>query len=173
MIAIKPEDIQALIQTFERSSSQDMRLSTEGFELRLSKNPNGPSQRWERDAHQRAPMGAGVEPTPSRSTPSPTPTGADTAAPPTASAPASAPPGHAFVRAVNLGTFYRAPKPGVPNYVEIGARVDAETEVCLIEVMKLFTPLCAGIAGTVREVLVKDSQLVEFDQPLFLIELNA
>lgn len=86
---------------------------------------------------------------------------------------AEPPAGHAYVRAANLGTFYRAPKPGAENYVEIGSRVTEETEVCLIEVMKLFTPSIAGVAGTVREVLVKDSMLVEFDQPLFLVELDA
>ena len=59
-----------------------------------------------------------------------------------------------LVRAPNLGTFYRAPKPGAAPYVAIGQKVEAETEVCLIEVMKLFTSVCAGVAGTVREVLV-------------------
>ena len=48
-----------------------------------------------------------------------------------------------------------------------------DTEVCLIEVMKLFTPLIAGVQGIVREVYVTDGALVEFDQPLFLIELDA
>ena len=74
------------------------------------------------------------------------------------------------VRAPNLGTFYRAPKPGAPPYVAVGQRVEAATEVCLIEVMKLFTSVRAGVAGTVREMLVEDAELVEFDQPLFLIE---
>ena len=173
MIAIKPEDIQALIQTFERSSSQEMRVSADGFELRLSKNPNGPSQRWERDAAPRAPTAPGVVSTPSGTFVSPAPPKANIAAQPAASVAPTAPAGHSFVRAANLGTFYRAPQPGAPNYVEIGTRVDDETEVCLIEVMKLFTPLCAGIAGTVREVLAKDTQLIEFDQPLFLVELDA
>ena len=76
----------------------------------------------------------------------------------------------AVVRAPNLGTFYRAPKPGAPPYVAVGQKVEAATEVCLIEVMKLFTSVRAGVAGTVREVLAEDAQLVEFDQPLFLIE---
>ena len=76
----------------------------------------------------------------------------------------------AAVRAPNLGTFYRAPKPGAPPYVAVGQKVEASTEVCLIEVMKLFTSVRAGVTGTVREVLAEDAQLVEFDQPLFLIE---
>ena len=51
------------------------------------------------------------------------------------------------VRAPNLGTFYRAPKPGAAPYVSVGQKVDAETEVCLIEVMKLFTYVLAGVSG--------------------------
>ena len=74
------------------------------------------------------------------------------------------------VRAPNLGTFYRAPKPGAVPYVSVGQKVDADTEVCLIEVMKLFTNVLAGVAGTVRQILVGDMELVEYDQPLFLVE---
>jgi acetyl-CoA carboxylase biotin carboxyl carrier protein len=54
--------------------------------------------------------------------------------------------------------------------VSIGQKVTPDTEMCLIEVMKLFTSVRAGVAGTVREVCVEDTQLVEFDQPLFLVE---
>ncbi len=77
------------------------------------------------------------------------------------------------VRATTLGTFYRAPKPGAPPYVSVGDKVDADTEICLLEVMKLFTAVRAGVAGIVREILVRDSEVVEFDQPLFLIEPAA
>jgi acetyl-CoA carboxylase biotin carboxyl carrier protein len=74
------------------------------------------------------------------------------------------------VRAPNLGTFYRAPKPGAEPYVSVGQKVEADTELCLIEVMKLFTNVLAGVAGTVQQILVEDTELVEYDQPLFLIE---
>ena len=51
------------------------------------------------------------------------------------------------MRAPNLGTFYRAPKPGAPPYVSVGQRVEPTTELCLIEVMKLFTSVAAGVTG--------------------------
>ena len=60
------------------------------------------------------------------------------------------------VRAPNLGTFYRSPKPGAPPYVQVGQRVEPSTEVCIIEVMKLFTSVHAGFRGVVRQVLVED-----------------
>jgi acetyl-CoA carboxylase biotin carboxyl carrier protein len=86
---------------------------------------------------------------------------------------ADAPAGWTIIKAPSLGTFYRAPKPGAPVFTDIGARVTGDTELCLIEVMKLFTTLRAGISGTVAEIYAKDGDLVEFDQPLFLIEPHA
>ncbi|WP_225008855.1 acetyl-CoA carboxylase biotin carboxyl carrier protein [Novosphingobium percolationis] len=76
------------------------------------------------------------------------------------------------VCAPNLGTFYRAPKPGSAPFVEVGQRVHAETEICLLEVMKLFTSVKAGKAGTIRRVCVEDGVLVEGGQVLFLVEAD-
>ena len=77
------------------------------------------------------------------------------------------------VRAPNLGTFYRAPKPGAPAYVEVGQVIDADTEVCLIEVMKLFTPVKSGVKGTVRQIVVNDGTMVEYEQILVIVEPAA
>lgn len=74
------------------------------------------------------------------------------------------------VDAPNLGTFYRSPKPGAPPFVEVGQRVEVGTEVCLIEVMKLFTSVQAEVAGTVRHIAVADAELVEGGQALIYIE---
>jgi len=68
-----------------------------------------------------------------------------------------------------LGTFYRAPAPGATPFVEIGAQVEPETTVCLIEVMKMMNSIRAGVAGTVAEILVDNADLVEEGQPLFRI----
>lgn len=73
------------------------------------------------------------------------------------------------VSAPNLGTFYRAPKPGAANYVEIGSRVKAGDELCLIEVMKLFTAVRADVDGVIHSVLVEDGGMVEGGQPLFAL----
>lgn len=69
-----------------------------------------------------------------------------------------------------LGTFYRAPAPGEPPYVEPGDVVDADTVIGLIDVMKLFTQIPAGVAGRVVEIVARDAVLVEYGQPLVLIE---
>jgi acetyl-CoA carboxylase biotin carboxyl carrier protein len=60
-----------------------------------------------------------------------------------------------------LGTFYRAPQPGAPPFVDIGSRVDQDTVVAIIETMKLMNPVYAGITGTVSEICLDDGQFAE------------
>ena len=73
------------------------------------------------------------------------------------------------VVAPNLGTFYRSPKPGAPPFVEVGSKVSVGTEVCLIEVMKLFTSVTAGTSGTIVRICAEDSELVAAGQVLFYL----
>ena len=72
-----------------------------------------------------------------------------------------------------VGTFYRAPAPGEQPFVEVGQPVEATDTVCLIEVMKLFNSLQAGVDGEVAAILVDNEALVEYDQPLVLIRPRA
>jgi biotin carboxyl carrier protein len=69
-----------------------------------------------------------------------------------------------------LGTFYRTPKPGSPPFVEVGAVVGEEDPVCIIEVMKLFNTVRAGVRGRIAGICAEQGQLVEFQQTLFLVE---
>jgi acetyl-CoA carboxylase biotin carboxyl carrier protein len=75
----------------------------------------------------------------------------------------------ALVRAPMVGTFYQAKEPGAPPFVEVGATVTADATVCLVEVMKLFHSVPAGVAGTVEQIFVSDAQVVEYGQPLIAI----
>ena len=74
------------------------------------------------------------------------------------------------VRAPLLGTFYRAPKPGAPPFVEVGADVEPETVIGIIEVMKLMNAVRAGTHGVVREIRARDGTLVEYGETLLLID---
>lgn len=74
------------------------------------------------------------------------------------------------VRAPMLGTFYRAPTPGAPPYVQVGDVVGQSDTVGLIDVMKLFTPITAGVAGRVVEIFAENATIVEYGQALLLIE---
>jgi biotin carboxyl carrier protein len=77
------------------------------------------------------------------------------------------------IKAPVLGMFYRRPEPTQPPYVEEGSQVDEDTTVALIEVMKMFTPVKAGIKGTVRRICVENGSLIEFEQDLFMIEPSS
>ena len=69
-----------------------------------------------------------------------------------------------------VGTFYQAPSPDSPAYVKVGDKVSEESIVCIVEAMKLFNEIEAEIKGEIVEILVKDGQLVEYGQPLFLVK---
>ena len=69
-----------------------------------------------------------------------------------------------------VGTFYESPAPDANPYVTVGSTVRPDTTVCLIEAMKVFTEINSGVTGTIVEVLAKNGQAVEFDQPLFRVE---
>ncbi len=69
-----------------------------------------------------------------------------------------------------VGTFYAAPSPEDPAYIEVGNKVTNDTVVCIVEAMKLFNEIEAEIEGEIVEILVEDGQLVEYGQPLFLVK---
>jgi len=68
-----------------------------------------------------------------------------------------------------LGTFYRAQAPGAPPFVDVGTRVEPDTVVCLIEVMKMMNSVPAGVLGTIIEVCAENAELVENGAPLFQV----
>jgi acetyl-CoA carboxylase biotin carboxyl carrier protein len=72
-----------------------------------------------------------------------------------------------------VGTFYSAPAPEAPPYVEIGTRVVKGQTLCILEAMKLMNELEAEFAGTVREIAVANAEPVEYGQLLFRIEPDA
>lgn len=69
-----------------------------------------------------------------------------------------------------VGTFYRAPAPGVDPYVLEGDKVVKGTVLCLIEAMKLMNEIEAEVSGKVHSILVENAQPVEYGQPLFLLD---
>jgi acetyl-CoA carboxylase biotin carboxyl carrier protein len=73
------------------------------------------------------------------------------------------------IRAPMLGTFFRAPAPGEAPFVEVGTRVNADDTVCLLEVMKLFNSVKAGVDGVVQSICVENGAMVEYDQVLVTI----
>jgi acetyl-CoA carboxylase biotin carboxyl carrier protein len=74
------------------------------------------------------------------------------------------------IKAPMVGTFYRAPSPEAPPYVEVGQMVEPGQVICVIEAMKLMNEIKSEIKGKVLEVLVDNTEPVEFGQSIFLIE---
>ena len=74
------------------------------------------------------------------------------------------------IKAPMVGTFYRAPSPEAPPYVEVGQLVDSGQVICIIEAMKLMNEIKSEIKGKVLEVLVDSMEPVEFGQSMFIIE---
>lgn len=91
---------------------------------------------------------------------------AGSGAPPKAAAEES---GLVAIESPMVGTFYSAAGPGKPVLASVGASVDPDTVVCLLEAMKIFNEIKAECTGTITKILVKNGQAVEFGQKLFLV----
>ncbi|PYP58290.1 MAG: acetyl-CoA carboxylase biotin carboxyl carrier protein [Gemmatimonadetes bacterium] len=77
------------------------------------------------------------------------------------------------IKSPMVGTFYTGPEPGAEPYVKAGSRVAPRQVVCIIEAMKIMNEIESEVAGVVREVLVENSQPVEFGQTLFRVDPHA
>jgi len=125
------------------------------------------------------PVGSNAQPVTISAAPASAPAAAAAPAPKPAAAPAAAaqaakpaaiPAGHVAVTAPLLGTFYVAPEPGAPPFVKVGQKITEDTTCGLIEVMKVFNSVRAGVKGTIVELVVQNGQFVEFGQPLFIVK---
>jgi acetyl-CoA carboxylase biotin carboxyl carrier protein len=160
------EDVQRLLQLLDSSHFDEMHLETEGVKLTLRRNGVSvpPSAFATQGVSFPASNSTGV-----------TPSSLQAPATPTFAKPAPQPTEDASlleVRAPMLGSFYGAPKPGAEPFVAVGGRVDKNTAVGIIEVMKLMNSISAGVEGVLMEVLVRDGDLVEFDQVLMRVQAS-
>lgn len=76
------------------------------------------------------------------------------------------------IRSPMVGTFYQASSPNAEAFVEPGQEIEEDQVVCIIEAMKLMNEIKSEVKGKVVEILVKNGEAVEFDQPLFRIEIT-
>ena len=149
-------EIKEILEMMREHDLAEFELERDNVKLRLRKNAAG---HW--SAAPAAPQGHYAPPMPAAA-----PTAVDAAAP----APADEALDLAVVKSPIVGTFYRAPEPGAPPFVDIGNEVDPDTVVCIIEVMKLMNSIPAGAKGVVSQILVTDGEPVEYGQVLMVIE---
>ncbi len=158
------EFVRGLIEAVDDSGIDSLEITRAGTRIRIAKTPPP------------APVSAasltGAVPMPMMQ-----------AAPPVANAPAANPgavaataaaeapaSNYAEVTSPMVGTFYRAPAPEAPSYVEVGSRVAKGQTLCILEAMKLMNELESDFDGVVREILVENGEPVEYGQTLFLID---
>ena len=114
-----------------------------------------------------SPANAGGFALPAASSPAPAPTAGAAGA---GTAPVDNDAGLTPIKSPMVGTFYAAPSPDAKPFVSVGSTVDEETDVCVIEAMKVFNNIKAEVRGTVARALVTNGQTVEFGQVLFLVK---
>ena len=151
MSELTHDDVQRIIQIIDEMGDRDVHLEIGELKLHVTRGATPPQV-------------TAVPRTPPASPPAAAP-----ARP--ASAPAvEVPPDHVAIRAPTMGTFYRASTPGAKPHAEIGDRVQPDDTVGVFEVMKLFSTLKAGVAGTITAIPVANEAMVEQDQVLIVIK---
>jgi acetyl-CoA carboxylase biotin carboxyl carrier protein len=152
------DDVEQILRVVDGLTDVEVRLEVGDLKLHVRKF-SGSSQ-------APAPRTADV------SAPTP-PAAATSEARPANPAPAHTPAGAVAIRAPILGTFYRAPSPAEPSFVDVGSRVRASDPVCIIEVMKLFNTVNAGVDGTIVSIVADNGQMVEQDDVLFYVRVDG
>ena len=148
-------DVREILRIIDTSQLAEIRLRTNGFELHVLKDAT-PSE-------------------PATAQPATSDPATPEAAVPEAAVPKPAPPKPAratdllTIAAPMLGLFYASDGPGEPPFVELGAHVEPDTTVCIIEVMKMMNSVPAGLSGTIVEVCAENAHLVEEGAPLFRV----
>jgi acetyl-CoA carboxylase biotin carboxyl carrier protein len=158
------EELAAVIELLDKADFTDFRY--EKGDLRIAVRRGGPpldepSAATSSAAAAAQPAGRPVAVAPTIAAPAPASGGA--------AADLVAEEGTVLIRSSMLGDFYRCPKPGDPPFVEVGDKVDADSVVGIVEVMKLMNSVAAGVAGEITAVHAQNGQLVEFEQPLFSV----
>ena len=162
----KIQEIREIIKLVDSSSIDEFVYEVDGAKVKLKKNgvvvteTVAPKKEVVAPVVQQSAPAAPVAPA--------APAKAEEA--PAAAAPTANDPSLHKVVSPMVGTFYQSPNPDSPAYVKVGDKVGNETIVCIVEAMKLFNEIEAEVQGEIVEILVKDGELVEYGQPLFLVK---
>jgi len=156
------KDIKAIIEMMKKNSVSEFELEKQDFKIRLKRGANGGGV----VSYEDTPVVAYVPPTIA------VPPGgvATVPIPAVAAGPPATP--ELDIKSPMIGTFYRAPSPESASYVEVGAEVNPDTVVCIIEAMKVMNEIKAEAKGVITQVLVENAKPVEFGQPLFKLRPN-
>ena len=156
---LSDEDVREILRIIDESDLAELQIETEAFSLYVRKG-GGDAEASGRPRVRSVSQSATARQAPG---------GPDASASPATAEPHTSD-GRVTIAAPMLGTFYRAEAPGKPPFVEVGSRVEPDTIVCIIEVMKMMNSVPAGVSGTISAVVADNAELVEYGQPLFRVE---
>ena len=158
-MSLTPKDVAEVLKLLEESAFEELVLETDGLKIELRRGDRAGKPRPAPETPKPAP--AKAEPAPSARKPAPAPAENKGASP--------APDGMTDVPAPLLGVFYHAPKPGAEPFIQVGQKIDEDTIIGIIEVMKLMNSVRAGVSGEVVEIIAQNATLVEYGEPLIRV----
>jgi len=150
--------VKKIIKLVTESEIDEIEIEEEGKRIRVAKTRN----------HATPPLATYAVPGASLA-PSPAPASVQVEG----SGPAqAAPPQKKFheIKSPIVGTFYRAPAPDAPPFVEVGSTIQSGSALCIVEAMKLMNEIESDVAGRIVKIMVENGQPVEYDQILFLVD---
>ncbi|MDD5018883.1 MAG: acetyl-CoA carboxylase biotin carboxyl carrier protein [Candidatus Omnitrophica bacterium] len=154
------KEIKEMINLMNENNLTELEIEKEGLRMRLKKGMEG--QVAVEQLHHNIPVPVPVAP-PAPAAPSP-------AATKEPSRERTSAKNLAEIKSPMVGTFYRAPSPESPPFVEMNQNVEVGQVVCIVEAMKLMNEIKSEIRGKIVDILVNNAEPVEFGQPLFLVE---
>ena len=154
--------LKKLIKILDSSNLNELEVEEEGLKLRLSKGEGIPVQQYTTAVPATAVQNQGGQAAP-KEEPN---TEKQESSEETSSS-------NLFeVKSPMVGTFYRAPSPDADPFINVGDSISTGKVLCIVEAMKLMNEIEAEVSGKIVKILVEDAQAVEYNQPLFLVELN-
>jgi acetyl-CoA carboxylase biotin carboxyl carrier protein len=162
-VALSYDEIAEILKIIDSSSCDEVVLDTGDMKLVVRRNSAG-------GAYVPQDNGPAVAAPPAPPAPAAQPSKRPSASGTTPAKIAAKTPDQAEVVAPMVGTFYRAPAPEAPPFVEIGTAVRRGQPLCLIEVMKLFTTIASEHDGRIAAIGAENGELVEYGRTLFVIE---
>ncbi|WP_424950216.1 acetyl-CoA carboxylase biotin carboxyl carrier protein [Deinococcus sp.] len=166
---MNPKDLKEILRALELADVREFSLKTADYDLSLKRGTEAPV--YVQPQMQAAPLpSAQAQPAQLQATAPTQASPPEVAAAAPVSAPAATPTPGTPVKAPIVGTFYTSGSPDAPAYVKVGDSVTSGQILCIIEAMKLMNEIEAETSGTLREILVKNGEPVEYGQTLFIIE---
>ena len=153
----------------KRSDLTEFAIEEEGFKLKICRGADGTPVISNGQLRTNPPMLVEAPPVAASTAPAAAPTTV-----PAGAAPAAAPdePGISYIKSPMVGTFYRSASPETPPFVNVGAKIEEKTVICIIEAMKIMNEIQAETKGSIVEVLIENGQPVEYGQRLFKVKTS-